>query len=77
MRCLEEAFRALLGMVTEDAEFLPPNSTKLPWGHPFRGRREIEQYFKTLAEALEFQAFQADELSSAANLSSHWATNDA
>jgi len=52
---------ALLNMLTDDVEFLPPAATKVPWAHPWRGRREVEQYFKTLAEALEFQAFEADE----------------
>jgi uncharacterized protein len=52
---------ALLNLVTDDVEFLPPPSANVPRAHPWRGRQQVEQYFKTLAEALEFQRFQADE----------------
>jgi len=52
---------ALLNMLTDDVEFIPPKATKVPWAHPWRGRHEVERYFGTLAEALEFQAFEADE----------------
>jgi uncharacterized protein len=51
----------LLTLVTGDVEFLPPVIADVPWVHPWRGRKEVEQYFKTLAQALEFQEFAADE----------------
>jgi uncharacterized protein len=51
----------LLSLVTDDVEFLPPVIASVPWAHPWRGRREVEQYFRTLAEALEFQEFAPDE----------------
>jgi hypothetical protein len=51
----------LLTLVTGDVEFLPPVIANVPWAHPWRGRKEVEQYFKTLAQALEFQEFAADE----------------
>jgi uncharacterized protein len=52
---------ALLNLVTNDVEFLPPVIASVPWTHAWRGRKEVEQYFRTLAEALEFQEFAADE----------------
>jgi ketosteroid isomerase-like protein len=52
---------AVMDLVTHDVEFLPPPSAKIPWAHPWRGRKEVEQYLKTLIEALEFQNFGADE----------------
>jgi len=51
----------LLSFVTNDVEFLPPFIAHVPWAHPWRGRKEVEQYFRTLAEALEFQEFAGDE----------------
>jgi hypothetical protein len=51
----------LLSLVTDDVEFLLPPSAHVPWAHSWRGREQVEQYFKTLAGALEFQEFQADE----------------
>jgi uncharacterized protein len=52
---------ALLSFCTEDLEILPAVSAKVPWAHPWRGRKEVEEYFKTLAEALEFQEYETDE----------------
>jgi uncharacterized protein len=51
----------LLRLVTDDVEFLPLVIASVPWAHPWRGRKEVEQYFRTLAEALEFEEFAADE----------------
>lgn len=52
---------ALLKFCTDDLEILPAVSAKVPWTHPWRGRKEVEQYFKTIAEALEFQEYETDE----------------
>jgi ketosteroid isomerase-like protein len=60
---------ALLNLTTDDVEFFPPVSAaahaaealKAPRAYPWRGRKEVEQYFKALAEALEFQELNADE----------------
>ena len=51
---------AFLNLLTDDVEFLQTPS-KLPWAHSWRGRQGVEQYLRTLTEALEFQVFQADE----------------
>jgi ketosteroid isomerase-like protein len=45
----------LLSLVTNDVEFLPPVIASVPWAHPWRGREEVEQYFKTLAKRLSFR----------------------
>ncbi len=57
---IEGDLPAILNLVTDDVEFLQTVS-KIPWAHPWRGRHGVEQYFRTLTEALEFQVFQADE----------------
>jgi uncharacterized protein len=51
----------LLNLCTDDLEILPAASAKVPWAHPWRGRKEVEQYFKTVAEALDFQEYEFDE----------------
>jgi uncharacterized protein len=51
----------LLSLVTDDVEFLPPVIASVPSAHPWRGRREVEQYFRTLVESYEFQEFALDE----------------
>jgi ketosteroid isomerase-like protein len=57
----EGDIQTLLSLCTDDLEILPAASTKVPWAHPWRGRKEVEQYFKTLAEALDFQEYEFDE----------------
>jgi ketosteroid isomerase-like protein len=52
---------AVLNFCTDDLEILPSASAKAPWARPWRGRKEVEQYFKTIAEAIEFQEYEADE----------------
>ena len=52
---------ALLKFCTDDLEILPAASEKVPWAHPWRGRNEVEQYFKMLASEIEFQEYETDE----------------
>jgi hypothetical protein len=35
----------LLKFCTDDLEILPAASAKVPWAHPWRGSKEVEQYF--------------------------------
>jgi ketosteroid isomerase-like protein len=42
-------------------EILPALSHKVPWARAWRGRKEAEQYFKKIADALEFQEYAMDE----------------
>ena len=51
----------ILSFCTDDVEILPALSDKVPWARPWRGRKEAEQYFQVLAEALEFQEYVMDE----------------
>ncbi len=56
---------SLLPLMTEDMEMVPPVSSGTTavagWGRTWRGRDEVAQYLGTLATALEFQTFEADE----------------
>ena len=52
---------ALLKFCTDDLEILPAASEKVPWAHPWRGRKEVEQYFKMIASEIEFQEYETDE----------------
>jgi ketosteroid isomerase-like protein len=52
---------ALLNLCTDDLEILPRTSAKVPWARSWRGRREAEQYFKTIAAEVEFQQYETDE----------------
>jgi uncharacterized protein len=70
VRRIYEAFVAadlptLLPMQTQDIEMVPPISSGptavAGWGRTWRGHDEAARYLSTLAEALEFQAFEADE----------------
>ena len=58
---VEGDFSTVLSLVIDDVEFLPPVIVSIPWAHPWRGRKEVEQYFRALAEGLEFQEFAGDE----------------
>jgi hypothetical protein len=51
----------ILSFCTDDLEILPAFSDKVPWAHPWRGRKEAEQHFQILADALEFQEHVMDE----------------
>jgi uncharacterized protein len=52
---------ALLKFCADDLEILPAASAKVPWAHPWRGRKEVEQYFKAIAAEVEFQEYETDE----------------
>ena len=56
---------AVLPLMTDDMEMIPPVSSGTTavagWGRTWRGRDEAAQYLGTLATALEFQTFEADE----------------
>jgi hypothetical protein len=52
----------LLKFCTADLEILPAASAKVPWAaHPWRGRKEVEQYFEMIAAQIEFLEYEADE----------------
>jgi ketosteroid isomerase-like protein len=51
----------ILSLCTDDLEILPALSHKVPWARPWRGQKEAAQYFKELADALEFQEYAMDE----------------
>jgi uncharacterized protein len=51
----------LLKFCTDDLEIFPPPSAKVPWARPWRGRKEVEQYFKMIAAEVEFQEYETDE----------------
>jgi len=57
----ERNLPTLLSSVSADVEFFPPAMARVPWAHPWRGRTEVEQYFRTLAAVLDFQEFEGDE----------------
>lgn len=57
---------AILKFCTDDLVILPAVSAKVPWTHPWRSGKEVEQYFKTIAEPLEFQEYETDEFIAAA-----------
>lgn len=52
---------AVLNLFTDDAEHRDFFSAKIPWAGVRRGRRGVEQFLKTLVEALEVEVFQPDE----------------
>lgn len=66
----------VLSLVTDDAEFLPPIIASVPWAHPWRGRKEVEQYFRALADS-SFRNSRVTNSSSAAIPSLYFATSDA
>ena len=57
----ESDLPSILSLCTDDIEILPASSQKVPWARPWRGRKEAEQYFQKIAEALEFQEYAMDE----------------
>jgi hypothetical protein len=66
----------LLKFCTDDLEILPAASAKVPWARPWRGREEVEQYFKTIAAEVEFQEYRPTSSSSAGIVWSRSVTND-
>jgi|SRR5271165_382462 len=54
--------QAILRPLTDDVDWQIVGSFKrVPWPSAWRGRRELEKYFRTLAEALDVEVFQPDE----------------
>lgn len=51
----------ILSLCTDDVEILPALSEKVPWARPWHGRKDAEQYFQTIGDALEFQEYVMDE----------------
>ncbi len=62
---IEGNLPAVVSRMASDIELLPPvfaRATAVPgWGRSWHGRHEVEEYLRTLAEALEFEVFQPDE----------------
>lgn len=53
---------AVLGMLSDDVEWLEPGSAEaLPWGGRRRGREQVGQFFQALDSALDFEAFEPRE----------------
>jgi len=53
---------AVLGMFSEDIEFQSPvtrvEHVEISWSHPRRGREQVAQYFKELAEKVQPEPFE-------------------
>lgn len=53
---------AVFTFLAEDAEYIAVGPAKvIPWAGTYRGHAEIGQFFTRLGEALDFQAFSAQE----------------
>lgn len=54
--------QAVFGFLAEDAEYIGVGpSGVIPWAGTYNGHEQIGQFFTRLGEALDFQAFSAQE----------------
>lgn len=70
VRIMKEAYDAfsqgdmpkVFSMLADDAEYISVGpSDQIPWAGTYQGHDQIGQFFTRLGEALEFQAFSAQE----------------
>jgi uncharacterized protein len=53
----------LLGLLSEDVEWLIPGPKRVPTAGNWHGREQVGQFFQTLSDTLEAQQFEPRELS--------------
>lgn len=58
---LEGDLPAIMKLCTDDLEILTAPSTIVPWAGRWQGLQLAEQYFRKIAETIEFQEYGADE----------------
>ena len=52
---------ALLNELTEDIKWVSPGPKTIPWAGNYGGRQAVGEFFKKLAENVDFQAFEPRE----------------